>query len=249
MKIPLLSIVIPAHNEKDCIAETVIAFNQALKNEQIRHEILVINDNSSDGTEKIVANLGKKIKEIKLINNSPPNGFGFAVRKGLSQFKGDYIAIVMADLSDNPDDLITMFKLAVSHNYDCVFGSRFNHNAKVKDYPLHKLLLNRLTNNIIKLLFVIRYNDVTNAFKLYSKNTIMGLKPFLSHHFNLTVELPLKAIIRGYNYGVVPTDWTNRKSGISKLKIREMGSRYFFIILYCFLEKLLAMGDYKKSEI
>lgn len=249
MKKKSLSLVIPAHNEEACIEQTVRQFYQALKKNKIQHEILVINDNCTDNTEKVVQNLKKEIKEIKLLNNSPPNGFGFAVRKGLSHFKGDYVAIVMADLSDKPNDLVKMFKLAVDGNYDCVFGSRFKRDAKVKDYPLHKLLLNRLTNNIIKLLFVIRYNDVTNAFKLYSKSTIMGLKPFLSHHFNLTVELPLKAIIRGYSYAVVPTDWTNRKQGVSKLKIREMGSRYFFIILYCYLEKSLSMGDYNKSEI
>jgi dolichol-phosphate mannosyltransferase len=98
-------------------------------------------------------------------------------------------------------------------------------------------------------LFGLRYNDVTNAFKMYRANVIQGLKPFLSHHFNLTVEVPLKAIIRGYSYCVIPNTWINRKSGVSKLKIREMGSRYLFIIIYCFIEKWLSRGDYmRKTE-
>lgn len=123
---------------------------------------------------------------------------------------------------------------------------RFTKGGGTINYPRFKFLLNRFTNMIIMMLFGIKYNDVTNAFKLYSRETIQGLKPFLSHHFNLTVELPLKAIVRGYSYTVVPNYWTNREEGESKLKIKEMGSRYFFIILYCLLEKWLSRGDYKK---
>lgn len=242
-----LSLIIPAHNEEGCIAETVVKFNQKLREAKIQHEILVINDGSTDSTERILKHLEKSIAELRYLNNSEPNGFGFAVRKGLDNFSGDYVAIVMADMSDRPDDLVSYFRKAES-GYDCVFGSRFIRGSKVEGYPIHKLFLNRLTNNIIKLLFMISFNDVTNAFKLYSKETIKGLKPLISPHFNLTVELPLKAIIRGYSYSVIPIYWTNRKTGISKLKVKEMGGRYFFIILYCFLENQLSMGDYKKTK-
>jgi len=240
-----VSLVIPAHNEEGCIEETVRTFHIELKRSSIPHEILVINDNSKDATEGILKNLSQEISELKYINNSPPNGFGFAVRKGLENFSGDYVTLVMADLSDRPVDLINYFK-KIEEGYDCVFGSRFIKGGKTIDYPKFKYYLNRFTNNIIKVLFGIKYNDTTNAFKIYSKETIDGLKPFLSHHFNLTVELPLKAIVRGYSYTVVPNHWTNRKEGESKLKIKEMGSRYFFIILYCLLEKWLSRGDYKK---
>ncbi|MFA6512662.1 MAG: glycosyltransferase family 2 protein [Patescibacteria group bacterium] len=240
-----LSLIIPANNEEGSIEKTVRAFNKVLRKEKIPHEILVVNDNSRDNTERILKKLSKTIKELRYINNKPPNGYGLAIRKGFNYFKGDYVAIVMADLSDNPQNLVKMFKKALE-GYDCVFGSRFIKGAVVRDYPLHKLILNRLANNLIKILFFIKYNDVTNAFKLYSKETIQGLEPFLSNHFNLAVELPLKAIVRGYSYRIVPVDWTNRKKGISKLKIKEMRSRYFFIILYCYLERLLSMGDYRK---
>lgn len=241
-----LSLVIPAHNEEGSISQTVLAFHEQLKLEKIKHEILVVNDNSKDETENILKDLSKKIPEVRYINNKPPNGFGFAVRAGLDNFKGDCVAIVMADLSDRPIDLVNYFKEMETGKYDCVFGSRFIKGGKTIDYPKTKLVLNRFTNSIIRVLFGIRYNDVTNAFKLYKKETIEGLKPFLSHHFNLTVELPLKSIVRGYNYTVVPNHWTNRAVGESKLKIKEMGSRYFFIILYCLIEKWLSRGDYRK---
>lgn len=244
-----LSLVIPAYNEEESIEHTARAFHDELKKEQIDHEILVVNDNSKDNTEIILKALHKEIHEIRYINNVPPNGFGFAVRAGLENFKGDCVALVMADMSDRPVDLVKYYRTMQKGDYDCVFGSRFIRGGKIIDYPKNKIFLNRLTNNIIKMLFGIRYNDTTNAFKLYKKEVITGLKPFLSHHFNLTVELPLKAIVRGYSYKVVPNHWTNRASGQSNLKIKEMGSRYFFIILYCLLEKWLSRGDYRKSPI
>ncbi|SVD61180.1 uncharacterized protein METZ01_LOCUS414034, partial [marine metagenome] len=115
-------------------------------------------------------------------------------------------------------------------------------------YPTLKLILNRIANNMIRLLFGLKYNDITNAFKLYRTETIEGLKPFISSQFNFTVELPLKVIIRGFNYTYLPNKWTNRNNGESKFKIKEMGSRYVFIILYCLLEKYLTRGDYLKNK-
>lgn len=241
-----LSVVIPAHNEEGQIEETVRAFLGVLKKEHINNEILVVNDNSRDDTEEILKRLSAENHEIRYVNNSPPNGFGFAVRKGLENFSGDAVAIVMADKSDRPEDLVKFYR-KFEEGYDCVFGSRFVKGGKTIDYPRFKYALNRLTNTIIRLLFGIRYNDVTNAFKLYSKQTMDGLKPLISYHFNLTVELPLKAIVRGYSYTVLPNHWTNRKEGESKLKLKEMGSRYFFIILYVLLEKWLSRGDYMKK--
>ena len=132
-------------------------------------------------------------------------------------------------------------------NYDCVFGSRFSKGGKLIDYPFPKKIINRIANFIVRIVMRIKYNDTTNAFKLYKRHTIDGIKPFLSPHFNLTIELPLKAIIRGYTYTVVPNSWTNRKYGESKLKIREMGSRYFFILMYCFIEKYFSRGDFNKK--
>ncbi len=242
-----LSVVIPAHNEEESIEETILAFHEKLKDEKIPHEILVVNDNSKDSTEKILLTLEKSMPELRHANNTPPNGFGFAVRCGLENYSGDCVAVVMADMSDRPVDLVSYYRKMIDGNYDAVFGSRFIKGGKVIDYPKNKIFLNRLTNNIIRLLFWVKYNDVSNAFKLYKRETMDGVKPFLSHHFNLTVELPLKAIVRGYNYAVVPNYWTNRKAGVSKLKVAEMGSRYFFIIFYCLIEKWFSRGDYKKK--
>lgn len=243
-----LSVVIPAHNEEGCIEGTIVALVNQLTSEKIDHEILVVNDNSRDRTEAILTDLGKKFPSVRYMNNKPPNGFGFAVRAGLNSFTGDAAAVYMADASDRPEDLVRYWRTMEQTGVDCVFGSRFSRGAKVYDYPKLKLFINRCANLFIQILFGLRYNDVTNAFKLYRAHVIQGIKPFLSHHFNLTVELPLKSIVRGYSYTVVPNDWINRKSGESKLKIKEMGSRYLFIVLYCLIERWLSCGDYNQRD-
>ena len=243
-----LSVVIPAHNEQDSIKRTVRILDAHLSAEEIDHEILVVNDNSTDRTEEILIQLQREIPSLRYINNYPPHGFGFAVRKGLESYSGDAVAVYMADGSDRPEDLVRFFEEMEKQGVDCVFGSRFMKGAKVVDYPYLKLIVNRCANAFIQVIFGLRYNDVTNAFKLYRRHVVDGLKPFLSHHFNLTVELPLKAIVRGYSYTVVPNDWVNRKAGLSKLRIQEMGSRYLFIVLYCFIEKWLSKGDYHRMK-
>ncbi len=239
----VLSIVIPAHNEEGCIVQTIQSVTKLLEEHRIPYEILVVNDNSSDRTEELLKNIQLKNNKVCYINNYYPNGFGFAVRCGLENFQGDVVAIVMADSSDEPQNIIDYY-YKLQEGYDCVFGSRFVKGGKVIDYPRHKLIVNRLANLFIQILFTLKFNDTTNAFKIYRKEVIEGVAPLLSHHFNLTVELPLKAIVRGYSYTTIPITWRNRKTGISKLKIKEMGSRYLFIVLYIFLEKWLSRGDY-----
>jgi dolichol-phosphate mannosyltransferase len=240
----LLSVVIPAHDEEGHIEETVRGLVTTLSGAGINHEIVVVNDNSHDRTEDILRRLQGELPSVRYLNNAPPNGFGFAVRSGLAEFRGDAVALVMADGSDRPEDVVAFYS-KLQEGFDCVFGSRFMHGSKVIDYPWPKLILNRLGNFFIQLLFLLAYNDVTNAFKLYRRSVIAGVQPLLAYHFNLTVELPLKAIVRGYTYAVVPNQWYNRAQGVSKFKIREMGSRYLFIILYCHLENLLSRQDYK----
>lgn len=242
-----LSVVMPAYNEEGSIAETVTTLYLALQKEKIDHEIVVVNDNSKDNTLQVLEELKQAVPTLVYYTNHGPNGFGFAVRYGLENFTGDCVAIMMADLSDDPADLVKFYFTMRAQNFDCVFGNRWMRGGKVYDYPQPKRFLNRLVNNLISWSLGLRYNDLTNAFKLYKRETINGLKPFLSPHFNLTLELPLKAIVRKYSYTYVANSWRNRKSGESKLKIREMGSRYFFIYLYCLIEKFFSRGDFRKD--
>jgi dolichol-phosphate mannosyltransferase len=239
-----LSVVIPAHNEAGSIEETVNGIVGVLVREGIDHEVLVVDDASSDDTGRIVRGLGHPSVRCERSHN--PGGFGFAVRSGLDDYTGDAAAVMMADGSDDPEDLV-LYVRVLEAGYDCAFGSRFMPGASVHDYPKFKLLVNRVVNLGIRALFRHGYNDTTNAFKAYRREVIENLRPLLSHHFNMTVELPLKAITRGFSYAIVPTSWTNRAAGTSKLQLNEMGSRYLFIVLYVFLEDHLTRGDYRRQ--
>ena len=242
-----LSVVIPAFNEEQTVGVTVEGLVETLTREEIDHEVVVVNDSSADGTAAVVAAISERSPQVRCIDSPYQGGFGLAVRAGLEAYTGDAVAIMMADGSDSPEDLVT-YQRILEEGYECAFGSRFVHGAEVHDYPRFKLIMNRLVNWGIRVLFRHGYNDTTNAFKAYRREVIDNIKPFLSHHFNLTVELPLKAVVRGYSYGVVPITWTNRAAGESKLRLNEMGSRYLFIILYVFLEHHLSRGDYRRDE-
>jgi len=243
-----LSVVIPAHNEADGIGTTVARLTEALETARIDYEVLVIDDRSTDGTAAAVEAVASDGDRVRCLPSHYPGGFGFAVRAGLDRFTGDAVAIVMADGSDSPVDLVRYHELLAA-GYDCAFGSRFMRGSDVQGYPKFKLLLNRITNLAIRLVFRHGYNDTTNAFKAYRREAVETIQPLLSNHFNLTVEMPLKAIVRGHSYAVVPISWTGRKTGVSKLGLTEMGSRYIFIVLYVLLEHLLSRGDYWRPEL
>jgi dolichol-phosphate mannosyltransferase len=242
-----LSVVMPAQNEEGSVGATVEGVARVLDREGIDYELIVVNDDSEDSTEAVVAAIGEANPRVRVHRSHNERGFGNAIRAGLDVFEGDAVAIVMADASDDPEDLVRYHQL-LEDGYDCAFGSRFVPGAKVYDYPRLKYVVNRLANQFIRVLFRHRYNDTTNAFKAYRREVVETIQPLLSKHFNLTVEMPLKAIVRGHSYAVVPTSWTNRTSGEAKLAMREMGSRYLFITLYVWLEMTLSRGDYQVRE-
>jgi dolichol-phosphate mannosyltransferase len=242
----LLSVIIPARDEAGCIASTVEHLILELRLNGISHEVVVVDDGSKDETWSILQQLAARRPEVRPVHNDGANGFGCAVIAGINAMRGDAAVIMMADESDDCRDVVRYWR-HLSEGWDCVFGSRFIKGGGVIDYPWLKLKLNRLANLFIRLLFGIPLNDTTNAFKAYRKTTLDGCRPFLSPHFNLTVEIPLKAIVRGYSWTVIPITWRNRRVGTPKLKIKEMGSRYFFICAYVWLEKHFSRGDFKKA--
>jgi len=242
-----LSIVIPARDEEGCIASTVEHLHLELRLKCVPHEIVVVDDGSSDRTWPILKDLADRIPELKPVRNVGAHGFGRAVVCGLNAMTGDAVVVMMADESDDCRDVVRYW-MSLNEGWECVFGSRFLPGGGVVDYPRVKLILNRLANLFIRILFRVPLNDTTNAFKAYRRTVIEGCRPIIAPHFNLTVELPLKAIVRGYSWTVMPITWRNRRTGEAKLKIKEMGSRYLFIILYAWLEKYFSRGDYRRQQ-
>jgi dolichol-phosphate mannosyltransferase len=239
-----LSVVIPAQDEEGSVGATVNGIVTVLEREAIDYEVLVVDDGSEDRTAEVVGEVAAANPRVRCRPSHYQKGFGMAIRAGLDLFEGDAVVIAMADASDDPEDLVRYHRL-LEDGWDCAFGSRFVPGARVHDYPRVKLIVNRLANWFIRVLFRHRYNDTTNAFKGYRREVIETIQPLLSKHFNLTVEMPLKAIVRGHTYEVIPTSWTNRTRGEAKLAMREMGSRYLFIVLYVWLEMTLSRGDYQ----
>ena len=242
-----LSIVIPARDEEGCIASTVEHLHVELRIKGVPHEIIVVDDGSEDRTWEILELLKTQVPELASFKNPGPHGFGRAVDYGLKRMTGDAAVVMMADESDDCRDVVRYWQ-TLNDGWECVFGSRFVTGGGTIDYPRVKLLLNRLVNFGIRILFRVPLNDTTNAFKGYRRSVIDGCNPLISPHFNLTVELPLKAIVRGYSWTVIPITWRNRRTGEAKLKLTEMGSRYLFIILYVWLEKYFSRGDYQRPN-
>jgi dolichol-phosphate mannosyltransferase len=236
--------VIPARDEEESLPDTLTEIHLKLTAEGIPHEIVVVDDGSTDRTWQVLQEIRKRIPALVPLKNPGPHGFGRAVAWGLDRMKGDAVVIMMADASDLPEDAVVYWKI-LNEGFDCAFGSRFMKGASVHDYPRFKLFVNRLANFLVRVGFNIPLNDTTNAFKAYRRTVIDGCRPLIAPHFNLTVEIPLKAIVRGYTFKIVPISWRNRRHGTAKLKIKEMGSRYFFICAYVWFEKYFSRGDYR----
>ena len=244
----LLSVIIPARNEQDALPSTVEHLFVELRRNGIPHEIVVVDDGSTDGTWDVLCSLMDEIPTLAPQRKQQPHGFGHAIVHGIQKCTGDAVCIMMADESDDCRDVVRYWHI-LNEGYDAVFGSRFVKGGGVIDYPWLKLMLNRMANQFLRRLFNVQVNDFTNAFKAYRMSALKGCSPYLAHHFNLTVELPLKIIVRGYSWQVVPITWRNRRHGESKLKIKEMGSRYLFIAIYCWLEKYFSRGDYQRLPV
>jgi len=238
----------PARDEEGSLPGTLREIHAVFSSANIPHELVVVDDGSSDRTWAVLQSLKEEIPSLTPLQNPGPNGFGRAITYGLDAMKGDACVIMMADASDSPIDAVRYWRLLNDEGYECAFGSRFIKGGKVVDYPRLKLFINRLANLFIRVVFKIRLNDTTNAFKAYRRTVIDGCRPLMSPHFNLTVEIPLKAIVRGFTWTVTPISWKNRKHGEAKLKIKEMGSRYFFICAYVWLEKYFSRGDYRRAR-
>ena len=232
----MLSIIVPVRDESKTIEGVFDYFNNNLKN--INYEVLIINDFSKDDTLDKTKSLVGEYKNFKVFDNDK-KGLGGAINLGIKESQGKKITIMMADLSDDINDLRKYNRIMDEKKLDAVLGSRFLKGSKVTDYPLKKMILNRIFNFFVGIIFVNKFNDYTNAFKIYKSETLKTLTPLISESFNIFLEIPLKIISRNYKYEITSINWYGRKKGKAKFKINELRSKYLFTLIYCFLEKNL----------
>jgi dolichol-phosphate mannosyltransferase len=238
-----LSIVVPTYNEEQNLGKCLAELQRVVRDEHhIPYEIIVVNDNSTDGTARVIAEHMAADPNMRTVNRTPPGGFGRAVRSGLELVEGDVVVIYMADASDDPQDVVVYYR-KILEGYDCVFGSRFTKGSKVEHYPWVKLVWNRIVNRCVQLLFWTPFNDLTNAFKAYRTNVIRDCGPYRASHFNITLEMSLSALIRRYEIVQVPIRWYGRTWGTSKLKLREMGRKYLCTVLMFYFQRRLIADD------
>jgi len=237
-----LSIIIPAYNEEKNIGLTLDELKKVILREKLDYEIIVVNDNSKDRTPKIIQSYIEQDNNIRTVNRTPPGGFGRAIRSGLNEVRGDVVIIYMADLSDDPEDVVKYYRI-IEEGYDCVFGSRFIKGGRVEQYPKVKLIYNRIVNRCIQLMFWTKHNDLTNAFKAYRTHVIRECGPYRASHFNITLELSIGALIRKYSIATCPINWYGRTWGESNLRLGEMGRRYLSTLLKLFFDKILIADD------
>jgi dolichol-phosphate mannosyltransferase len=239
----ILSVVIPAYNEEKNIVKCLDELRLVVRDKyHIPYEIVVVDDNSQDGTEAVIREEMERDPNIRIVKRRPPGGFGRAVRSGLEAVSGDVVVIYMADLSDDPEDVVAYYR-KIAEGYDCVYGSRFIKGSKVVNYPIVKRIVNRIVNKCIQYMFWTRFNDLTNAFKAYRTAVIRDCGPYRASHFNLTLEMSLGALIRRYNIIQIPIRWYGRTWGSSNLRLWQMGRRYLSTLLMLFFQRMLVADD------
>lgn len=243
---PLLSVIIPCYNEALVITATVERLAASLCDAGVRHEFVLVNNNSKDSTESVLRDLAARIKGVCVVNTPPRPGYGVAVRCGLEHYAGDCAVIVMADGSETPADVLALYQ-PIRDGYDCGFGDRFGAHAVVIGYPRVKLACNRLGNWLIGVLLHSRYRDFTNGFKCYRRWVVDAMQPLVSDEFNLTIEMSMSAVLAGARYSVVPNDWRNRAAGKSKFALIRQSLLYITTISTVLMRRIPSRRHEYKS--
>lgn len=228
----LFSIVMPAWNEEEVIADTLRDLTAHLDGTGHHYEIVVVDDGSTDRTPDILRDFAAGHPAIRPVKNPGPGGYGFAIRRGLEHYRGDAVVVVTSDGADAPKDVAAYFD-RIAQGHDCVFGDRFAPGATVTGYPPVKRFVNRAANWMISLMVGRPYRDFTNGFKCYRRHVIEDMQPLVCGQFNITIEMSLKAVLAGWNYAVIPNDWSQRGGGSSSFRLLRLVKPYAATLFFC----------------
>ena len=222
-----LSLIVPFRNEKEYAKKVIVAIYDYFSGKKIDFEVIAVDD-STDETWDILKSLEKKYKNFKAVQGDKPPGYGKAIRKGFDRAKGNVLLPFNGDMCDSLDDAVRYLKIIKDEGYDMAFGSRYMKGGKVINYPSNKILVSKLGNLFLKVLFGIKCSDVTNTFKGFSRKSLQVIKP-QADSYEIGLELALKGVKKGLTYKTIPISWTGRKFGVSKMKILKSVKRHFIM--------------------
>jgi len=232
---PHVAVILPTY----CEAENISDIIHTIENLKLNCAVLVVDDSSPDGTQKVVRKLQQDYKNIFLLNRPHKMGFGTAIIDGFRFILSlpnppEYIITMDADYSHNPQDIPKLLKLA-QKGHDLVVGSRYCKEGKVKGWKLSRLVISKAANKITGMLIKLPLSDFTSGFRCYSKEYIKKALPKLhSQTYEIQIETIRQAKLQNSKVNEIPIVFENRKKGKSKLTLTEIAafSKYMLKVLW-----------------
>ena len=238
-----ISVVIPSHNEEMNIRPLVERI-LTLYGEYI-HEIIPVNDGSTDRTAEVMRQLAAEDDRIKPLHRVPPNGVGLAIRDGLAAATGRYVLTMDCDFQHLLPEFRDLLD-AAAEGYDVVIGSRFSRHSVLLNYPFVKIFANRAFHALAVVLFGRRIRDVTNNLKIMRREVVQDLQ-LRQAGFAVNAETGLQPIVLGYSVKQVPISWINRTPGmgVSSFRLANVGGGYWEVLIGLWLRYVFKIGPYR----
>jgi glycosyltransferase involved in cell wall biosynthesis len=209
------------------------------------HEIIAVNDNSTDHTADVLTELAKADDRVRPLHRQPPNGVGRAIADGLSAASGRYVLMMDCDFQHLLPEFRELFD-GIAEGYDVVIGSRFSRHSVLLNYPFTKILANRAFHALAMALFGLRFRDVTNNLKLMRREVVTDLQ-LRQPGFAVNAETGLQPILLGYKVELVPISWINRTPGMgtSSFHLMRVGGGYWEVLGGLWLKRVFGIGPYR----
>lgn len=227
----MIAVVIPTYNEADNIKKLI----QSVKSHTDRQDkIIIVDDNSPDGTGQIVTKLAAKMKNLEVVHRKGKGGRGSAVLAGFwaaQKFSPDYFIEMDADFSHKPKDLPRL-KQAIGREGDVVIGSRYLAKSRIYNWPLTRRIFSKLSNFYARFVLNVPISDYTNGFRIYSQKAMDFLlsQKHQSRGYILLSETAYKLHRAGFKFGQIPIVFVNRKRGVSNLNVSEIKNAFWQVL-------------------
>src|SRR5688500_8918814 len=202
-----VSVVIPCHNEEMNIGPLINRLRELF--DDYLHEIIPVDDNSTDGTRQVIQPLAERDPRITAVFRAPPNGVGRAISDGLRAATGEWVLSMDCDFQHQLPEMRDLFDAAAEGSYDVVVGSRFSRHSVLLNYPFMKIVANRGFHTLAQLVLLRRFRDLTNNLKLMRRE-VAGQLQLQRPHFAVNAETGLQPLMMGCAIKEVPISWINR---------------------------------------